>query len=157
MARAAKKNVRKLSSARSPRRIHVGRSFDIKEKRTEQHHAKSCDINTIMARYLKTGVIDHITRHKASYGDVSGADYLTAQNLVAEQKSIFEELPAFARDHYDNDVANYLEALQTDEGLQELQGVLHPTDTFEEKEKLATEQIEAAQAESKAEAQAENA
>mgnify|MGYP000326738181 FL=1 len=155
MARVAKKRV--LSSARSPRRIHVGRSFDIKEKRTEQHHAKSCDVNTIMARYLKTGVIDHVTRHKGTYGDVSGADYLTAQNLVAEQKTIFEELPAFARDHYENDVANYLEALQTDEGLEELRSVLHPTDTFDEKEKFAREQIEAAEAESKAEAEAETA
>lgn len=151
----ARKKFRKLSSSRSPRRISVGRSFDIKEKRTEQHHAKSCDINTIMAKYLKTGVIDHVNKHSAHYGEVSAADYHAAQNLVADQKTVFEELPAFVRDHYENDVGNYLEALQTNEGVEELQKVLYPTDSYEEKEKLATEQMEAAKADSEAEAQAE--
>ena len=31
--------------------------------------------------------------------------------------------------------------MQTDEGLSELQKILHPTDDYEEKETLATEQI----------------
>ena len=35
---------------------------------TEQHHAKACDINSIMAKYVKTGVLDHITRYEPTYG-----------------------------------------------------------------------------------------
>lgn len=130
---------------RNRRRVQV--KFPMKEKRTEQNHARSCDINTIMARYVKTGVIDHINKHSAKYGDVSGADFTAAQLLVAEQKTVFEELPAYAREHFDNDVATYLEALQTDEGLEELRSVLHPSDGYDEKEELATEQLTAAQAE----------
>lgn len=130
-----------LNNFQSTRRQAVTVTFDLKEKKTEQSHARSCDINTIMARYNKTGIIDHVAKHSATYADVSNADFQTAQSLVLEQKTIFEELPAFVRDEFDNDVGNYLELMQTDEGLSELQSILHPTDTHEELETLATEQI----------------
>lgn len=96
------------------------------EKVTEQHHKKACDINNILAKYRKTGLIDHIQTYQGQYGNVTGADFQNAQNLVAEQKSIFEELPAEVRDQFDNDPANYLNKVMTDEGIQELQEMLNP-------------------------------
>ena len=78
---------------------------------TEQHHKKSCDINSIVAKYQKTGLVDHINKHEAKYGDVSGYDYKTAQDLVAEQKTIFYELPSQVRAEFDNDPANYLDLI----------------------------------------------
>ena len=93
---------------------------------TEQHHAKTCNINAIMAKYQKTGLIDHITKHKGRYGDVSGADFQTAQNLIAEQETIFHELPASVRSHFDNDPAQYLDLVMTEEGQQELATLLNP-------------------------------
>ncbi len=93
---------------------------------TEQHHAKSCDINTIMAKYQKTGLIDHVTQHQGTYGDVSGADFKKAQDLVAEQKSIFYELPSEVRTQFDNDPANYLDLVCEPDGLVTLQDMLNP-------------------------------
>lgn len=102
------------------------------ESLTEQHHKKSCDINNIMAKYQKTGLIDHMATHQGTYGDVSGADFQNAQNLVAEQKSIFHELPASVRAEFDNDPANYLDLVMTDEGIEQLQEILNPAPEPEE-------------------------
>lgn len=101
---------------------------------TEQHHKAACDINKIMAKYQKTGVIEHINNHAERYGNVSGADFKTAQDLIAEQTSVFYELPAYARDAFDNDPANYLDLVMTDEGIEELRAILHPSDDPKEPE-----------------------
>jgi hypothetical protein len=93
---------------------------------TEQHHAKTCNINWIMQKYAKTGLIDHVNRHQASYGDVSRADFETAMNLVCEQQTEFEELPAKVRAMYEHNVVNYLEALETEEGRAEHANLLNP-------------------------------
>ena len=93
---------------------------------TEQHHARACDINSIMANYIATGTVDHISKYSPQYGDATGADFQNAQILVAEQKSIFEELPAYVRKHYSHDPALWLDAMQTDEGVSEMKSLLAP-------------------------------
>ena len=93
---------------------------------TEQHHKKACDINTIMAKYVKTGLVDHVNKHQGTYGDVTGADFKAAQDLIANEKTKFAELPASVRAEFDNDPANYLDLVATDEGLETLQGILNP-------------------------------
>lgn len=93
---------------------------------TEQHHAKTCNINYIIGKYQKTGLVEHTNRYKATYGDVSAADFEKAMAIVCEQETIFEELPSSIRKHYDNDVVNYLEAVETEEGALEHQYLLDP-------------------------------
>lgn len=93
---------------------------------TEQHHAKACDINTIMARYLKTGLIDHISKYEPQFGDVSELDFKQSLDTITRVESEFYELPAFVRDHYDNDPSNYLAAVVTEEGLADLQSLKPP-------------------------------
>lgn len=114
---------------------------------TEQHHKKACDINTIMAKYRKTGLIDHMSTHQPTYGDVTGADFETAQKLVAEQKSIFQDLPAAVRAEFDNDPAQYLALVETDEGVDELRSILYPPP--EEEAKDASEGVSEAPTEQK--------
>ncbi|AXL14418.1 internal scaffolding protein [Microviridae sp.] len=79
-----------------------------------------------MAKYQKTGLIDHVQRYKGQYGDVSGADFKSAQDLVAEQKTIFYELPSSVRAEFDNDPAEYLDLLVQDDGPAILQDLLNP-------------------------------
>lgn len=93
---------------------------------TEQHHEKSCNINSIMDKYQKTGLVSHMNTHKGTYGDVSGADFKQAQDLICEQKSIFEELPASARAKFDNDPANYLDMIIQEDGAEQLAQILNP-------------------------------
>lgn len=77
--------------------------------RTEQSHKKACDINSIMAKFQKTGAIQHLAAHPPRYTDVTAADFTAAQQLVARHKSIFEELPSQIRAYFENDPANYLD------------------------------------------------
>lgn len=112
-------------------RIRVPVYEDPGESMTEQHHAKNCDINTIMARYIETGVITHIKKYEDKFGDVSGLDFKKSADLVAQVTSEFEELPAFARDFYENDPQVYLNAISTPEGVQELQSLKHPATHYD--------------------------
>jgi len=99
---------------------------------TEQHHAKTCNINYIVGKYQKTGLIEHTNRHQPSYGDVSGADYEKAMSLVCEQETEFQELPSSVRKHYKNDVVKYLEAVGTAEGIEQHVALLDPQQPAEE-------------------------
>ncbi len=95
-----------------------------------------------MQKFQKTGAIDHLAKHPPRYGDVSGADFTAAQVLVAEHKSIFEELPSQLRAVFENDPALYLDFVVDPENSdflekEGLQGLL-PSDEPED-EPAATE------------------
>lgn len=106
--------------------------FSDTESLTEQHHAKACDINSILARYKQTGVIEHIAKWEPQFGDVSDLDFKRSMDTVAAVKSEFEELPAFARAHYDGDPTNYLHAVSTPEGLEELRNLKAPGNQYQD-------------------------
>lgn len=84
-------------------------AFDPSQSRTEQSHKAECDINNIMARYTKTGTLEHVRRYEGQYLDIDPLDFQEAQNKVAEAKSMFEELPSQVRRHFTNDTARFLE------------------------------------------------
>lgn len=63
-----------------------------------------------MAKYQKTGLIDHVNQHGPTYGDQPAADdYHAAMNMVANTNSVFAELPSTVRDAFENDPSQYLE------------------------------------------------
>ncbi len=75
----------------------------------KQAFADACNINKIMERYQKTGVVDHFNNHGASYGEVSSQSFTEAMQLVANSQTMFNDLPSRARDHFDNDPVKFLE------------------------------------------------
>lgn len=101
---------------------------------TEQNHEKACNINSIMERYTKTGLIDHVNKHEGQFIDATGVDYQKAQNLIALAKTEFEELPAAARDAFDNDVTNYLDMISQEDGADQLRGILDPQEQKQDPE-----------------------
>jgi len=42
---------------------------------TEQNHKDETDINNIVRKYNKTGLIDHLNQFEKQYGDMTGFDY----------------------------------------------------------------------------------
>lgn len=79
---------------------------------TEQHHAAACDVNNIMARYTKTGVLDHLRLYEGQYTDCPPGDYHEAMNRVTAVNSMFEELPSQMRSHFRNDPSVFLDFCQ---------------------------------------------
>lgn len=79
------------------------------------------DINTIMARYEKTGLMSHVATHKGQYGDfVTAGDYQDHLNQIIEAKEAFSTLPAKVRKKFDNDPSTFLEFVQDEENIDEM-------------------------------------
>jgi len=74
---------------------------------------EEADINVIVDRFLKTGLMPTVTV-PPSYGDFSTADdYHALQNRIAETNALFYKLPAAIRASYQNDPGLWLEDVNT--------------------------------------------
>lgn len=77
---------------------------------TQQCFKDECDINNIMARWVKDGLTTHVNRYQGRYEDVSTAeDYHTSLNRVIAAQEAFESLPATIRSKFENDTGKFLE------------------------------------------------
>lgn len=76
---------------------------------TKQADAAACDINKIMAKYERSGLLLHVNQNQAMYADVSSVpDYQGALEIVRKADDMFASLPAEIRAKFDNDPAEYL-------------------------------------------------
>lgn len=80
--------------------------------RTKQSFKAECDINTIIARFLRTGVMDFAQKHEPRYGDCTGQEFQSAMNTVSRAQSLFLDLPAALRGRFENDPAKFLDFIQ---------------------------------------------
>lgn len=98
--------------------------------RTKQSFSEESNINLIMAKYEKTGMLDHLNTHQGDYGNFIGAqDYHTSMNLIREAGEAFMTIPAGVRAKFDNDPARFLAYVQDPEnkaGMVKL-GLAHPS------------------------------
>ena len=76
---------------------------------TEQHHKDRCDVNQIVRRYAKTGVLDHVTSIEASYGTMTGRDFKEMVDKVDEIRGKFQEFPSAIRNRFRNDPAELMQ------------------------------------------------
>lgn len=77
---------------------------------TVQAEKDNCDINVIIARFQKTGILPDIKGRVASvFGDISNVpDFHEAQTIVAKAGQLFMELPADVRSRFSNDPGQFL-------------------------------------------------
>lgn len=86
---------------------------------TEQAHKNQCDINKIVARFDRDGIITHVSKFEGRFGDLSGTDFKQMQDQVAGAKTMFEALPSGLRARFDNDPVNLLSFMDDEENRQE--------------------------------------
>jgi phage internal scaffolding protein len=87
---------------------------------THQEQKQQCDINYILEKYRRTGVVNHLNKYQEQYLDVSAIDFQDAQNKVATVSSMFEELPAQERARFNHDPAQFLEFVATQENRDDM-------------------------------------
>lgn len=75
---------------------------------TEQSHKDRCEINKIIRKYDQNGIINHVSKFEAQYGDVSGIEFKSAQDKVLNAKKMFNELPSHIRKRFENSPAKLL-------------------------------------------------
>lgn len=82
---------------------------------TKQSHKKECDVNLLMARYQKSGVVTHRNNWEPQYDDATGVDFQVAMNLVISSREMFQELPSQVRKEFDNDPAKFMDFVNNPE------------------------------------------
>lgn len=94
------------------------------ESLTKQSEADACDINKIMARYVNTGVIEHIKENAAQYLDLPHQlEYQDAVNLVLSSQSAFAAMPAEIRARFANSPAMFLQFVDANPDYLEKLGI----------------------------------
>ena len=84
---------------------------------TQQQFKDECDINSIMSKYLKTGVLaDPLDkRGTPKFGEYAEiGDYMDHMNKVVEAREMFEALPATIRKRFNNNPADLIEFVMDD-------------------------------------------
>jgi phage internal scaffolding protein len=76
----------------------------------QQHFKDECDVNRILAKYQKTGLLDHVNRFQGDYADLSAVpDFQDSLNAVIDAQEAFMTLPSSIRKQFDNDPAQFLD------------------------------------------------
>lgn len=83
------------------------------EGRTKQSMRDECDINNILARYKKMGMVTHLSKNEGRFADVAEiGDFREAVERVERASEFFFGLPSDVRRAFDNDPATFLDAVQ---------------------------------------------
>lgn len=89
--------------------------------RTHQSFAKEVDINNILKKYIKTGLMDHVNEHHGDYGNYIGfEDYHSSINQVLDAQEAFASIPSSIRRQFDNDPGEFLKFVQNPENTDEM-------------------------------------
>jgi phage internal scaffolding protein len=85
-----------------PNRVTVAKGG---ESQVQQHMKEETDINTIVSRYLKTGVLGNPSTNarQPMFGDFTGMEYMDMRNAIADIDQQFMSLPAKVRGKFSND------------------------------------------------------
>lgn len=77
---------------------------------TKQSEADACNINKIMAKYEKDGVLRHVNANQGFYADVSKMpDYQGCLAVVRQAEDLFMSIPAEIRAKFDHDPQKYFD------------------------------------------------
>jgi len=86
---------------------------------TEQAHKEQCDVNKIITKYDKHGVIQHVSNFEAQYGDVSGVEFKKAQDQVIYAQKLFDQLPSYLRKRFENSPQKLLSFMDNPDNREE--------------------------------------
>lgn len=88
--------------------------------RTKQGPAAECEINKIMAKYHKTGLITHVNTRTGVFMDCSNiGSYQECVERIQNANDAFYTLPATMRERFDNNPGKLIEFLQDSKNVDE--------------------------------------
>lgn len=82
--------------------VHPVIDIDPSEDQTQQHFERETNINSIVSRYQKTGVLPTALIREVQFGEV-GPDLISSLNKIKAAKEQFQLLPAKIREEFKND------------------------------------------------------
>lgn len=114
--------VRSRREELSPDYVRLGDYVDSSgECLVEQSDFEKCDINHIIERYVRTGVLESVQRTNGFYGDFSDiTDFHSAHLMVEQANESFMTLPATVRERFQNDPGQFLDFVCNPDNEQEM-------------------------------------
>lgn len=101
----------------------VNLTFDPDENMTEQQHVLDCDINNIIERSRRTGILGDpyaMPTVPMQYGDFTDApSYQDAMTYIVTAQQAFEALPSNMRKRFENDPGQLIDFLGKEENRDE--------------------------------------
>lgn len=98
----------------------VRKTFE-KPSLTKQSFKEECDVNNILKKFAKTGLIEHVNRFSGDYGNYTSVqDYQTSLNQIMSANEMFESLPSKVRARFGNNPAEFLDFVGNPENIQEM-------------------------------------
>lgn len=89
--------------------------------RAKQSFQKECDINQIMAKYQKTGLLSHVNTHAGNYDDLpNDVDYHENMNAIKAADAAFASLTSSIRAKFFNDPGQFLEFVHDPNNAEEM-------------------------------------
>jgi phage internal scaffolding protein len=89
---------------------------------TKQSFKRECDINVLLAKYRKTGFLDHLAKHQGQYADLpDGQSYHEAMNMILDAQESFMQLPSEVRNMFKNDPREFLDFVDDPANAEKLQ------------------------------------
>jgi phage internal scaffolding protein len=107
---------------KTPYNGRVACSFETTgESMTQEHFREETEILNIIRRHDRNGVIDHINRGTAIYGDFSEiTDYRDMIHKLREADSAFAQVPSDIRKRFENDPAKFFHFVTDEKNHEEL-------------------------------------
>lgn len=90
------------------------------ESMTQQQFKDECNINNILAKYKKTGLLTHTAKHEGHFGDFTSIeDYQTSLHKIMEAENSFNMLPSEIRNRFQNDPGQLIGYLSDEKNNEE--------------------------------------
>lgn len=87
--------------------------------RTKQEFKSECDINHIVKRFNRDGVLTHVNANPQVFTEITDIDYRNALDTLIAAQSTFDALPSNVRERFANDPAKLLNFIQNSENYEE--------------------------------------
>lgn len=115
------KNIRYAYDGLQDQMSQLTAAKTVGESMTKQSEKDSADINFIMKRYQKTGILPDLIKKEPRYGDFSEVtDYIQAIQIVQHAEEQFSALDAHIRKRFNNDPSQFLNFVQDPQNQNEL-------------------------------------
>lgn len=90
------------------------------ESRTKQSFRDQVNINTILEKFRKTGMVSHLNGKRPFYGDVSDIkSYQEALGVVSKANELFSSMSSKIRERFMNDPVNMVNFLSDPKNIDE--------------------------------------
>lgn len=87
---------------------------------TQQQFKDECDVNNILSKYKKSGLLTHVNKGKATFGDFTTLeDYQTSVEKVMAAQDSFSKLPSEVRNRFQNDPGKIIDFLSDEKNHEE--------------------------------------